>query len=218
MAKHVAIFTGGRLQPGRFVKDALAAADLIIAADSGALAALKFKRFPSVVIGDFDSLDKTVQKKLAAKSARLIAYSRDKDRTDTELAIAYAIENGATAITVLGGVEGDRLDHVLANVFSMVGSAVPIKFVNGSMTAWVVKGPVKTVITGEIGDTLSLVPLTARATGLTTAGLRWPLRGETLRMDRGRGVSNVMTREQAAVSLSKGTLLFVQTAVRAGAE
>lgn len=208
----VVIFTGGKLRRGKLVQAVLAAADMIIAADSGARTALDFGSLPSVVIGDFDSLDAVARKDLAAKGARFITHGRDKDRTDTELAIAYAAENQATEITVLGGIEGGRLDHILANVFAMTGSKVPIRFVNGQLAAWAIKGPASAAINGAGGDTVSLIPLTRQAAGVRTSGLKYPLRGETLRMDRGRGVSNVMTRTKASVSLSRGVLLLVQSA------
>lgn len=206
------IFTGGRVRPGKFVQAALAAADLVIAADSGAKAALDFRSLPSVVVGDFDSLDEATRKDLAAKGVRFIAYDSAKDRTDTELAVACAIENQATEITVVGGIEGDRVDHILANLFSMVNAKVPIKFINGETAAWVVKGPKTANIAGDAGDTVSLIPLTAQVTGIKTDGLRYPLRDETLHMRRGRGVSNVMTRKTASVRLSRGVLLLVHNA------
>lgn len=209
---HVVIFTGGKLRPGKFVRDALAAANMIIAADSGAKTALAFQSIPSVVIGDFDSLAKAIQKDLAAQGARFIAHEREKDQTDTELAIDYAVTNQATRITVLGGIEGDRIDHILANIFFMTGSRVPVRFVNGSTEAWTVQGPAKAAINGQRGDRLSLIPLTQRVTKATSAGLKYILRAETLHMSQGRGVSNVMTRKRASISLSRGTLLLVHSA------
>ena len=53
---HVIIFAGGTLRPGRAVEEALATADLVIAADSGATTALRFGRQPDIIVGDFDSL------------------------------------------------------------------------------------------------------------------------------------------------------------------
>src|SRR5579885_46735 len=54
--RHAIIFAGGTLQSGKAVDAALAHADLIIAADSGADIALHYGLTPSTIIGDFDSL------------------------------------------------------------------------------------------------------------------------------------------------------------------
>lgn len=208
----VIIFTGGRLRNGPLLQRELDSADAVIAADSGAETAIGLNIFPSVVIGDFDSLDKDVKEDLEAMGARFIVHDRRKDRTDTELAIDYAVREGADSITIAGGIEGDRIDHVMANVLVAAGSKVPIAFVNGPAMAWAAHGPRTERIRGRRGDRLSLIPLTRRVTGVTTSGLEYPLKDESLRMDQGRGVSNVMTRTAASVALARGTLLFVHDA------
>ncbi len=208
---HAVIFTGGKLRPGRFVEEALASCDMVIAADSGAGTALEFQALPSVVIGDLDSLDKSAAKILKDKGVRFIVHDTDKDHTDTELAIAYAIKNRAVRITILGGIEGDRIDHVLANVFSVIDSKVPVRFVNGSTAAWIIKGPADAGISGQAGDLVSLIPLTPKASSIHTSGMRYALRNGTLSMNRSQGVSNVMRRTKARVSLAEGALLIVHS-------
>jgi thiamine pyrophosphokinase len=51
------------------------------------------------------------------------------------------------------------------------------------------------------------------ADGVTTKGLRYGLRGETLRFGRARGLSNEIASLPATVSLDKGTLLVFETAL-----
>ncbi len=211
---HAVIFTGGILRPGKPVEEALASSGMIIAADSGAATALDFQVTPSVVIGDFDSLDAKAKKILEAKGVQFIVHDSDKEHTDTELAVDYAVKNHATKITILGGLEGDRIDHVLANVFSVAGVKVPVSFVSGSTEAWTIKGPGMARLNGHAGDLVSLIPLTPRATGISTSGLQYSLDGGSLAMDRSQGVSNVMTRTKAKVSLGKGTLLIVHHHLR----
>src|SRR6266567_1834068 len=50
------IFAGGTLRPGMAVDKAIATAEQIIAADSGAETALRFGLIPHFIVGDFDSL------------------------------------------------------------------------------------------------------------------------------------------------------------------
>jgi thiamine pyrophosphokinase len=209
---HTVVFTGGRLKYGAPVRQALEAADSIIAADSGAAAALDMEITPSVVIGDFDSLNAGKRKILEARGVRLIGFPTEKDKTDTELAIDYAVRHGADLVTVLGGMDGSRIDHVLSNILIMTGCKVPVRFVNDSTTVWHAKGPATERIEGVAGDTVSLLPLTPRADGITTHGLKYGLHDGVLRMDRSRGISNVMTRKQASVTWSRGVLLFVHDA------
>src|SRR6266536_2069934 len=142
---HAVIFAGGTLQPGEAVTTAIAAADLIIAADSGA-------------------------------------------------AIAF------------------RYDHSIANILLLAGfPTVPIRIVDGPADCWLLSGPGSAAINGQPGDLLSLFPLTGEAENVRTKGLYYPLHGEALRFGKSRGVSNVLTDEQAEVSLDSGLLLIIHT-------
>src|SRR5690348_6020387 len=114
---HCIIFSGGGVVDGFFVQESIKSADLIIAADCGAIDALQMAKDLHVVLGDFDSLNTQTQKQLKEKNIECISYNSNKDETDTELAVTYAIKKGATRISILGGTEGSRIDHVLGNIF-----------------------------------------------------------------------------------------------------
>src|SRR5689334_1140183 len=93
----------------------LHAADLLVAADGGALPLLRLGITPQLVIGDLDSLDADSQAALAAQGAELRPYPRAKDETDLELALLEVAARGPSSIDILGGL-GGRWDHTLANV------------------------------------------------------------------------------------------------------
>jgi thiamine pyrophosphokinase len=208
----VVIFAGGTYRPGTASQKALADADMVIAADSGAGTALRLGHVPSYVVGDFDSLDAQLVEHLRARGSHIISASVEKDETDTELAVQLAIEQGATHITLLGALGGDRFDHTIANVLLLAGfDTVPIQIIDGPSTCWLLRGPGHTTIEGQAGDLLSLLPLTGDATGIRTRGLYYPLNGESLRFGKPRGMSNVLTGEQARVSLEGGMLLVIHT-------
>lgn len=209
---HVVIFAGGAYRPGTASQKALASADMVIAADSGAATALRLGHVPACVVGDFDSLDAQLVEQLRARGSQIITAAVEKDETDTELAVQLAIERGATHITLLGALGGDRFDHTMANVLLLAGfDTVPIQIIDGLSTCWLLRGPGRTTIEGQPGDLLSLLPLTGDATGIWTRGLYYPLNGETLRFGKPRGVSNALTEKEAEVSLESGMLLVIHT-------
>lgn len=208
----VVIFAGGTYQQGKASQKALMDADLLIAADSGAATALRLGHVPAYIVGDFDSLDKQLVEQLRAGGSRIISVAVEKDETDTELAVQLAIEQGATEITLLGALGGERFDHTIANVLLLAGyDNVPIKIIDGPSTCWLLRGPGSTTIEGQVSDLLSLFPIAGDATGIHTRGLYYPLRGETLRFGKPRGVSNELTSERAEVSLESGLLLVIHT-------
>jgi thiamine pyrophosphokinase len=208
---HAVIFAGGTLRPGKAVSRAIATADLIIAADKGTLTALQYGCTPAIIVGDFDSLT-IPSDELKRMGSKLIQVAVEKDETDTELAVQTAVERGANIITLLGGLGGERFDHTMANILLLAGfENIPIRIVDGPSVCWLLRGPGSTRIQGQPADLLSLLPLTADATGVRTQGLYYPLKGETLRFGKPRGVSNVFTGEQAEVSLTGGILLIIYT-------
>src|SRR5689334_17182091 len=102
MSMRAVIFAGGTLRPGKAVQAAIAEADLILAADSGAATALHYGCIPKVVVGDLDSLDTLPLEQLRTQGSQIIQAAAEKNETDTELAVQVAIEHEATSITLLG--------------------------------------------------------------------------------------------------------------------
>ena len=208
---HTIIFVGGTLQAGKAVDRAIADADLILAADSGALTALRYGCTPAIIVGDFDSLTLSEQE-LMKLGSQIVRAEVEKNETDTELAIQVALDRGAERITLLGGIGGERFDHAMANILLLAGfERVPIRIVDGPTTCWLVRGPGRTAIEGQPADLLSLFPLTGEALGVRTTDLYYPLSGETLYFGKPRGVSNVLISEHAEVALEDGLLLVIHT-------
>lgn len=212
------IVANGQINPDDRYGQLLREDDWVIAADGGALVARQLGLEPQVVIGDLDSLPPGVRAELEAAGCRFVAYSPRKDETDTELAIRYALEQGADEVVLLGA-SGDRLDHTLANVF-LLGlpelSERKASIVTGNSEVWLLRGGMALEIHGHRGDLVTLLPVGEDALGVDSAGLEWALHSDTLRFGAARGVSNVMTEPVARVALHQGLLLVFR--VQAGDE
>lgn len=209
---HVLLFAGGTIQEGSAVEKALAAGDLAIAADSGAQAALAHGYVPAFVVGDLDSLAQETRVELERLGSQIVPVSEEKDETDTELAIDVALQQGASRVTLLGALGGDRFEHSIANILLLAAfESTQLEIVDGNARAWLLRGPGETSIEGQAGDLLSLFPLLASAEGVRTENLYYPLRDETLRFGRPRGISNVLLGTRALVSVRQGLLLVVHS-------
>ncbi|HEY0757196.1 MAG TPA: thiamine diphosphokinase [Ktedonobacteraceae bacterium] len=209
---HVILFAGGTVSTGSAVEQALATSELIIAADSGAQRALERGYVPAFVVGDFDSLSHETLKQLQKLGSQLVPAEEEKDETDTELAIELALQQGATRITLLGALGGERFEHTFANLLLLTAyEHAQLEIADGNSRGWLLRGPGTAQIAGQPGDLLSLFPLMATAEGVHTENLYYPLHEETLRFGRPRGISNVLLTEQATVSLRRGLLLIVHT-------
>jgi thiamine pyrophosphokinase len=185
---------------------------LVIAADSGVDHAYAIGLHVDVAIGDFDSISAEGMARAEAEGVRIERHPSAKDKTDLELALDEALRLGATDIVVLG-VGGGRLDHLMANVLLMASpkfATCRLSASDGAVRVYVVHGGEPAVVLrGAVGDLVTLLPVGGPASGITTQGLRYPLRGDSLSPGTSRGVSNVVDAIPATVQLDDGVLLAV---------
>ncbi len=218
MKKQAIVLTNGHIDDPSTIRLRLeqwAKAD-IIAANGGSLHAETLGLPLHAVIGDLDSLSEESIAALTAQGTYIQTSPSEKDETDLELALIYAAEQGAKEIVVLGAF-GGRLDMSIANLFLLTHpelAEVRIEIWNGNQTAWIIRPP-GDEIQGQVGDTLSLIPLMGEAKGVTTRNLAYPLKDERLPAGPSRGLSNVLTGSPASIKLQDGILLAVHTPGRA---
>ena len=191
----VLIFANGTFNDGWFVQQALHGqpAPFVIAADGGARHARQAGKSPQLVIGDMDSLTEDELQALADDGAAIQRFPAEKNETDLELALHHAHERGADCIRIIGAT-GRRIDQTFGNVYLLALPALrncDVRLVTGDQQLWLAR-PGTHTIHGEEGDTLSLLPFSAEATGITTDNLYYPLHDATLTLGPARGMSNVL--------------------------
>ncbi len=193
----------------------IGAADLVIAADGGSAHLARWGIAPAIVVGDLDSLPAD-----AASNARVERWPRDKDKSDTQLAVERAIASGADEVVVLGALGGTRADHAMANVLLLALSELSgrVRLVRGPVSARVAHSGESMRLEGAVGDLVTLLAVGGDAAGVRTIGLRYALSGGTLRLGSSRGLSNEITEAGATVSVGSGSLLVIEggTLARAG--
>ena len=205
------IFANGEIKDERRARNAVQPSDVLIAANGGTANCLKLGFMPSVVIGDLDSLSMKERQALEENGAELIIHPRDKDQTDLELALGYAVEKGADEILLLG-LLGGRLDQTLANLLLLARiewGAVGLIVLEGPDTAYLLKGENSLDLQGKPGNTVSLIPLSPEVTNVRTSGLKWQLASATLSFGSTLSVSNEMVEKSARVSINSGQMLVV---------
>ncbi len=222
----IVIIANGAPPAQRDIDRWLRAGNLLLCADGGARAALALGLAPQHVIGDFDSLAEAELIELQRRGATLHRHPTHKDETDLELALTMAVSlpsssgretaNAGREIIILGAM-GGRIDHELANMLLLAMPALKgarTMLAHGNERLFLIDardGETTAHLRGSAGDTVSLLPFGGDAHGITTAGLEYPLRDESLFVGPARGVSNVMLADEAHVALSAGMLLCVMT-------
>lgn len=183
-------------------RQCLTDAHYFIAADGGADIASKLGATPDIVIGDLDTFKPTGDEPFE------IIRDPGQETNDLEKALKLALEKQGTHIQILGAT-GKRLDHTLKNLsvlkqFNNLFEEIVIKD-NFGNTFLIEPGFSATL---PIGTQISLFPLSGKVTGITTSGLQFPLKNESLENGVRDGTSNKTISNTIRIDYLTGNLLL----------
>lgn len=180
----------------------LASADCFIAADGGGNRARELGGVPDIVIGDLDSFEPQAEDNFK------VAFDPDQNSNDLEKALKLSKDKGATHVQILGAT-GLRLDHSLKNL------SVLQQFTPHFDRLWMSDNygelfllPKAYSSSLPIGTQVSLFPLSGRAAGITTEGLKFSLKEEALENGVRDGSSNEVVGDPVKISYTQGDLLI----------
>ncbi len=199
----VLIFTGSEA-PQLEMSEELPRADLVVAADSGYEYAMKLGFQVDVLVGDMDSISVTD----LPRHVIVERHPTDKDASDLELGLALVARDTPERVVIVGGA-GGRLDHELSTANLICSKRWhridEIDWVSTRGWSYVVRR--RRIIHGDVGSTLSLIPMGGDALDVHTSGLKWDLVGDTIHYGSTRGLSNIMTGPVADIRIGSGCLL-----------
>lgn len=185
----------------------------IVAVDRGLETCSKTGITPNVIVGDFDSASTMVVKKykVAAhiKNIEFVNLEVHKDFTDTQVAVDYAIEHGATEIC-LSGATGTRIDHTYANIGLLkrcADSGVRAYITDSHNVVTMLSASAK-VPRLEGFDYISFIPYGGAVTGVSLRGFEYPAEGITFEIGDSLGISNRIVDDDAEISIGEGYMLM----------
>lgn len=187
----------------------------IAAADGGARHALTQNIRLDYVVGDFDSLRPDEVERLKVVGVSMGRLPREKDLTDGEAVVQWAIDQGTADEIVVAGGLGGRFDHSLGSVIlleQIAQAGLRGCVTDGRQTVYLLRDGL--VVYGEPGDQLSIVPLTPRVTGVGAQGVRWPLTDATLTASSTLTLSNELTDTSATFAHKSGRAVVVHVPKR----
>lgn len=191
---------------GNFSENALKLLDdktYIICADGGYDHAISHGIVPDILLGDLDSLK-------GKTDVKTIIYPKEKNETDSEIALLYAISKGYRDI-VMTGVTGTRLDHTLGNIFLLKKAAdmrAKAVIADDNNEIYYVRDSIR--LCGEKGEFFSVVPL-CQSVLVSINGAKYPLDRETLEFGTSRGISNEFLGKECEVTVHEGSALIIKS-------
>ena len=151
MKNRCAIISGGKFSPPEKIESC----GFVIACDRGVEYALKCGITPDLIVGDFDSY-----KGKLPDGVPVLRLQVEKDYTDTQVAVDYAVKNGARVSVI------DENDYIYC-------------FGNSSLTVPVMKG-----------RSLSVIALTDEVKNVSIDGTKYKLKDAVITNSLTIGVSN----------------------------
>ena len=189
--------------------------DIWIGVDRGVLTLLSFGIHPSIAFGDFDSVSSEEMGVIEEQIVDLMRFRPEKDETDMELALNWAIKQKPKLIRIFGAT-GGRLDHFLANIQLLVhpflqGENAQIEIIDHSNIIYI-KGPGNHVIRrNHLFKYVSFIPLSMEISGLTLKGFKYPLQDKHIKLGSTLCISNELINDSGNFSFSKGIIMVVRS-------
>lgn len=201
--KHALVICNGEMPSQKLIAPFLKTKPYIVCADGGANKARPFGIIPHVIIGDLDSI---TQKTRQYYSSVPVMQNTNQYNTDLEKALDHLLERKIASATIIGAT-GDRPDHTMSNfsILMKYHRRLALRFFDERCTVEVIRSSVRFRTTA--GQQISLVPM-GTCTGITTAGLKYPLKNESLELGVREGLSNEAVGTAVSVSVKKGSLLL----------
>lgn len=201
----VTLLGGGRLMPDD-LSMSLAVAPHLVAADSGAMAALAAGHMPEAVYGDMDSLPAAIRAQIPRDRIHQIA---EQTSTDFDKALRHI----AAPVILAAGFTGGRVDHELAVYHGLVARPDARCLVVGAQDI-VMHAPPRLALDLPVGTRLSLFPM-ASVTGVSR-GLAWPIAGLVFHPAQRIGTSNVTDDARLELSFDAPGMLLIVPRVHLG--
>ena len=173
----------------------------IIGVDNGAMHLFNRSLTPTTVLGDLDSIESSLLKKIKIMDIDLINYETDKDKTDFELSLNNINNPKEKNIYLIGG-EGGEVDH-LFSIFSLI-----INYEFAENLTWFYKD--KTIIFKtnvsikmELGSNFSIIPIT-QLESLTIIGAKWDVNKIDVKPGSTKTLRNISISDEVTINCEDG--------------
>lgn len=183
--------------------------------DRGVFTLISLGISPDYAFGDFDSVSQEEWELIEKKVENLHRYKPEKDETDMELALNWALTKEPTIIRMFGAT-GGRLDHFLGNVQMLLKAeqnqlTTHIEIIDCQNILYV-KGPGRHQIERlPEKKYISFIPITLDVKGLTLEGFKYSLTNRHISLGSTLCISNELLSSSGTFSITEGILMVVRS-------
>lgn len=182
-----------------------------IGVDRGVITLLEAGILPYKAFGDFDSISNKELEWVQSKLNNLEIWRAEKDQTDTDIAVEWAVKQNPQKIRIFGAT-GGRIDHLFGNVQLLIKNiAIDIEIID-RQNVITAHGPGEyKVINNNAYKYISFLPMTPEVKGITLKGFKYPLINCHIPLGSTLCISNELIQSYGTFSFSEGILLMIKS-------
>lgn len=170
---------------------------------------------PALAFGDFDSVTELEMAEIEKEVTELKKFKPEKDETDMELALNWALTQNPDSIRIFGAT-GGRLDHLMANVQLLtkplsLDTKIHTEIIDVNNILYIKRPGSYGIEKIEGFKYVSFLPATPSVSGLTLENFKYPLNGCHIPMGSTLCISNELISNHGTFSFSEGILLVVRS-------
>ena len=192
-----------------FVPEDIDEYGLIIGCDGGCQALHQKNVMPNLLVGDFDSIQPDILNYYQQAGLEMVAFPKEKNYTDMQLAIDEAFQRGYSLID-LYGASGSRLDHTLMNMmllFYIQDQGGYGRMIDENNLIFAAE---RETILEKFFDRqyVSLIPV-EDCRGISLTGFKYPLKEFNSLTKESRCISNELVEKKGIVRIRSGRMLII---------
>jgi thiamine pyrophosphokinase len=178
----------------------------LVCADGGGNTARKLGLIPDYIIGDLDSVSSGTLKYFSNRT-KIVKINRQDD-TDVEKCLKFIISKKFDECVLLGGT-GDRLDHTFCNLGILLkfSDKIKVMLISEKSILTVESGIIK--LKTKIKETISMYAFN-NETRITSSGLKYPLKKDSLPFGVRESTSNVTTENEVNLHIKGGKIFLIR--------
>ena len=199
--KRCDLICNGSLKDLRFHRDQMKNDDFIIAVDGGANHCHRMGITPNLMLGDFDSIDKSTMESFA--EVPRITVPAEKDFT-----IGNNRGNSKENL-ILGALGGKRVDMEISNLLLLSRYREFIEIADDVSSVRCVRAGESIEVSHRQDQYLSIIPLSPLVKTGKSYGLKYPLEGLEFSFGTTCGISNEIISETAELTILEGEILLI---------
>lgn len=210
--RHI-IVSNGDISDYSFYKGLISESDYIICADGGAKHLIEMNIVPNIILGDLDSIKEEDKRVFKEKNVEFYKFPCDKDASDTELALDFALTHNPSEVIFIGAI-GSRMDHSIGNITllkRLLDNDIRGKVINENNEIYLLNSKINEItLQGKKNDYLSIIPISNNVKGITLSGFKFPLADAEISLGSSLGISNEFVSDVVKIEIKEGLLLVIK--------